>query len=168
MLRSADAPLKTVCTQSKCKSLGIKCNTNSEGTNPAHTTVHKDSVYWHIAVQPPLYSCARGKVVHTWCSQRPTRPEACCLDIARPDKKIMIFDPSKRTGGLTGTKKGRLPSPVFRWYLSFNSHMLPLIFRRPFCSFKFLFGSPLLPPSLLHVSVQCFALFSCVVWSPLQ
>ena len=32
------------------------------------------------------------------------RSERCCSDIARPEK-IVIFDPSKGTGGLLGNKK---------------------------------------------------------------
>ena len=36
-----------MCTQAKCKSLCIKCNTNTQVTNSAHKNVRVDSIHWY-------------------------------------------------------------------------------------------------------------------------
>ena len=73
--------------------------------NSAHTTVGSTvcaCVYWCT-----IHSCARVWP-YTHVIHKTVRSERCCSDIACPEK-VTIYDPSKWTSGLTGTKKIAFP-----------------------------------------------------------
>ena len=68
-----------MCTQAKDKSFSIKCNTNTRGTNSAHTTVHEDSMYWYtINIYIPRfnYICLAVRVVKLYTHDVHSAPTA--------------------------------------------------------------------------------------------
>ena len=89
-----------MCTNAKCKSLGIKCNTNIQGTNSAHTTVYVDFIYWYT-----INICAWSSCAHMlYTSPYPLRKVLLRYSPARKND----FDPVKmdRRADVNQKKKG--------------------------------------------------------------
>ena len=107
--------LKCMCTRAKYKSFGIKCNTNTQYTNSAHTTLHVDSISLYkinilILQLHRLFMAVRAFKLYTHGVHSASPPKEVLFRYRSFRRKNYSLWHLKMDGRAAGTKKPeRLP-----------------------------------------------------------